>query len=49
MAGASDIGHVEIVLSDRPVQMDVNEILPWRRSPVTDHQRFDMRQREGLA
>ena len=49
MAGAGDVDHIEIVLSDRPVQMHVNEILPWRRSPVPDHQRFDMRQRERLT
>src|SRR5208337_4971347 len=46
MSGTGDVDHVEIVQSDRPVQMDVNEVLPWRRSPMPDHQRFDMRQRE---
>ena len=49
MAGAGDVDHVEIVQPDRPVQMDVDEVLPWRRSPMPDHQRFDMRQRERLA
>ena len=49
MAGTGDVDHVEIMQSDRPVQMDVDEILPRRRSPVSDHQRLDMRQRERLA
>ena len=37
MAGAGDVDHVEIVQSDGPVQMDVDEILPRRRSPMPDH------------
>ena len=49
VAGTGDVDHVEVMQSDRPVQMDVNEILPRRCSPMPDHQRFDMRQRERLA
>jgi hypothetical protein len=48
MAGTGDVDHVEIIQSDRPVQMGVDEILPWRRPPMPDHQRFDMCQRERL-
>ena len=49
VAGTGDVDHVEIMPSDRPVQMDVDEILSGRRSPMPDHQRFDMRQRQRLA
>ena len=49
VAGTGDVDHVEIMQSDRPVQMDVDEILPGRRSPMPDHKRLDMRQRERLA
>ena len=49
MTWTGDVDHVELVEPDRPVQMDVNEVLPWRRSPMPDHQRFDMGQRERLA
>ena len=49
VAGTGDVDHVEIVQSDRPVQMDVDEILPRRRSPMPDHKRFDMREGERLA
>ena len=49
VAGTGDVDHVQIMQSDRPVQMDVDKILPGRRSPVPDHKRLDMRQRERLA
>ena len=49
VAGTGDVDHVEIMQSDRPVQMDVDEILPRRRSPMPDHERLDMRKRERLA
>ena len=29
--------------------MNIDEVLPGRCSPVADHQRLDMRQRQGLA
>ena len=48
MSGARDIDHVQIVLPDRPVEMRVDEILPWRRSPMPDHQRLDVSQRQRL-
>ena len=49
MTGTGDVDHVEIIQSDRPVQMDVDEILPRRRSPMAYDQRLDMRQRQRLA
>ena len=49
VTGTGDVDHVEIMQSDRPVQMDVDEILSGRRSPMPDHERLDMRQREGFA
>ena len=49
MAGTGDVDHVEIMQSDRPVQMDVDEILSGRRAPMPNHERLDMRQREGFA
>ena len=49
VAGTGDVDHVEIMQSDRPVQMDVDEILAGRRSPMPDHQRFDMGKGERLA
>ena len=49
MAWTGDVDHVEIIEADRPVQMDVDEILPRRRSPMPDHERLDMRQRQRLA
>ena len=49
VAGTGDVDHVQIIPSDRPVQMDVDEILAGRRSPMPDHQRFDMGKGERLA
>src|SRR5689334_22755044 len=34
MARAGDIYHVEVVLLDDPVEMDVNEIQAWRCPPM---------------
>ncbi len=43
---AGDVKHVQIVFFDRAIQMDVDEVLPWCRAPVTDHERLHMRQSE---
>ena len=36
-------------MPDDPVQMDVDEVLAWRRAPVAHRERFDMGQRQRLA
>jgi len=42
MPGAGDIDHVEVVLLDRPVQVNVDEVQAWRRSPVAEKPRLDV-------
>src|SRR4030095_11315840 len=37
-----DVNHVEIVLLDKPVQVNVNEVQTRRRSPVSKQPRFHM-------
>ena len=49
MAGPGDVDHVEIILLDDPVQVDIDEVLAWRRAPVSDHQRLHVRERQRLA
>ena len=49
VAGTGDVDHVQIIPSDCPVQMNIDEILAGRRSPMPDHQRFDMGEGERLA
>ena len=49
MTGAGDVEHVQVILLDDPVQMHIDEVLPRRRAPVSDHQRLHMRQLERLA
>ena len=49
MAGARDVDHVEIVELDRAIEMHIDEILPRCRTPVPDHQRLDVGQRQRLA
>ena len=49
MAGSGDIEHVEIVRLDDPVQVDVDEVLAWRRAPMPDNERLDVRQRQRLT
>ena len=46
MTGAGDEDHVEVVQPDHPVHMDVNEVQTWRRPPVTEQARLDVRQAE---
>ena len=35
MSGAGDVNHIEIVLLDDSIQVHVNEILPRRRTPMS--------------
>ncbi len=47
--GSGDVDHVEIVQLDGSIEMNVDEILPRRRAPMPDHQRFDVSQLQRLA
>src|SRR5271154_2073475 len=42
MSWPGDVEHIQVILLDDPVQMDVDEILPWRCSPMGDHQWLDV-------
>ncbi len=46
MARPGDENHVQIVLFDQPVQMDVKEVQAGRRSPMPEQARLDMLERE---
>jgi hypothetical protein len=48
VTGTSDIEHVQVILLDNPVQVNVDEILARCGAPVPDHKRFHMRQFERL-
>ena len=49
VAGAADVDHVEIVLFDEAVAMDVDEIESGRGAPVAQQSRLDVFQLERLA
>ena len=49
VAGTGDVEHVEIIILDDPVQMDIDEVLPRRRTPVSDHQRLHVGECQRLA
>src|SRR5262249_55628565 len=40
--GTSDVDHIQIVLLDKPVQMDVDKVQARRCSPVTEKPRLDV-------
>jgi len=42
MARAGDVDHVEVVLLDQPVEMNVDEVEAGRRAPVAKQARLDM-------
>ena len=48
MTGAGDVDHVEVVLLDHPIQVNVDEVQAWRRSPVAEKPRLDVILCEGL-
>ena len=48
MPGAGDVDHVEVVLLDQPVQVDVDEVQTWRRSPMAEQPRLDVLLCQGL-
>jgi hypothetical protein len=45
MTGAGDVDPVQVIGPDRPVQVDVDEILARRRAPMADDQGFHMIER----
>src|SRR5262245_10740033 len=48
MTWSCNVNHVQIVLLNQAVQMNVDEIESGRRSPVTEQARFDVFQAERL-
>src|SRR3984885_9221365 len=42
MAGTDDVDHVEIIVLDQPVEMDIEEIESRRRSPMAEQTWLDM-------
>ena len=42
VAGAGDENHVQIMLPDQTVEMDVDEIKARRRAPVAQQARLDV-------
>jgi hypothetical protein len=42
VAGANNVDHVEIVLLDQPVEVDVDEVEARRRAPVAEEARLDV-------
>jgi len=49
VAGAGDVDHVEVVLLDDAVEVNVAEVLPRRRAPVAEQPRLDVLQLKRLA
>ena len=49
VAGAGDVDHVEVMLLDDPVQVDVDEVLARRRPPVPQQPRLDVLELQRLA
>jgi hypothetical protein len=42
MPGAGDVDHVEVVLLDHSVQVNVDEVETWCGSPMTQEPRLDV-------
>src|SRR5206468_3470635 len=42
MPGTGDVEHVQVVLLDQPVQMDVDEVQTWRGPPVAEKPWLDV-------
>jgi hypothetical protein len=40
MTAAGDINHVEVVLVDQPIEVNVDEVQSRRRSPATEQSRL---------
>src|SRR5271166_4202780 len=48
MPGAGDVNHVEVVLFDQPVQVNIDEVQTRRGSPMAQQSRLDVILGEGL-
>jgi hypothetical protein len=49
VARAGDEDHLQVPLADHAVQVRVEEVQSWRRSPVTQQSRLDVLARQRLA
>ena len=47
VARTDDVDHVQIIVFDQPIEMDVKEIQSCRRSPMPEQPRLDMFELEG--
>ena len=48
MAGANDVDHVEVIILDQPVQMDIDEIQSRGRAPMAEQAGLDVLKLERL-
>src|SRR3974390_2862718 len=48
MTGTGDVDHIEIVLLDHPVQVNVDKVQSRRRPPMTEKPRLDVFFRKRL-
>ena len=48
MPGSSNVDHVQVVLLDEPVQVDIDEVQTWSRSPMAEQPRLDVFLCQGL-
>jgi len=49
MAGTDDVDHVQIIVFDQPVEMDIEEIQSCCRRPMTEQTGLDMFELEGVS
>src|SRR6266436_1779164 len=48
MAGAGDVDHIQVVSFNETVQVNIDEVQTWRRSPVAEKPRLDVLLCQGL-
>ncbi len=48
VAGTGNVNHVEVILLDDPVQVDVDEVLPRCRAPMPQQHVLHVRERQRL-
>ena len=48
MPGAGNVDHVEVVLLDQPIEVDINEVQTRCRSPMAEQPRLDVLLCQGL-
>ena len=48
MTRTDHVDHVQVMRRDQPIEMDVEEIQPRRRAPVSKKPRLDVRECERL-